>query len=37
VRCLAVRREDVVRALEADPQAAIALVEVLASRFRETA
>jgi flavin reductase (DIM6/NTAB) family NADH-FMN oxidoreductase RutF len=37
VRCLEVTREDVVRALAADPQAAIALVEVLASRFRETA
>jgi flavin reductase (DIM6/NTAB) family NADH-FMN oxidoreductase RutF len=37
VRCLEVRREDVVHALEADPKAAIALVEVLASRFRESA
>jgi flavin reductase (DIM6/NTAB) family NADH-FMN oxidoreductase RutF len=37
VRCLEVRREDVVRALEADPKAALALVEVLADRFRETA
>ena len=37
VRCLEVKRDDVVRALAADPQAAIALVEVLASRFRETA
>ena len=37
VQCLEVRREDVVRALEADPKAAIALVEVLAGRFRETA
>jgi flavin reductase (DIM6/NTAB) family NADH-FMN oxidoreductase RutF len=37
VRCLEVAREDVVAALEADPRAAIALIEVLASRFRETA
>jgi flavin reductase (DIM6/NTAB) family NADH-FMN oxidoreductase RutF len=37
VRCLEVKRSDVVRALAADPQAAMALVEVLASRFRETA
>jgi flavin reductase (DIM6/NTAB) family NADH-FMN oxidoreductase RutF len=37
VRSLEIKREDVVRALEADPQAAIALVEVLASRFRENA
>ncbi len=35
VRCLEVTRADVLRALEADPGAAIALVSVLASRFRE--
>ena len=37
VRCLAVTRERLLAALEADPRAAIALIEVLASRFRETA
>ena len=37
VRCLEVARRDVVAALETDPRAAIALIEVLASRFRETA
>ncbi|HXF97002.1 MAG TPA: flavin reductase [Gaiellaceae bacterium] len=37
VRCLAVTRAELLRALEANPRAAIALVEVLASRFRETA
>jgi flavin reductase (DIM6/NTAB) family NADH-FMN oxidoreductase RutF len=37
VRCLAVSREDLVAALHADPRAAIALIEVLAARFRETA
>jgi flavin reductase (DIM6/NTAB) family NADH-FMN oxidoreductase RutF len=37
VRCLAVTRERLVAALEADPRAAIALIEVLAARFRETA
>jgi flavin reductase (DIM6/NTAB) family NADH-FMN oxidoreductase RutF len=37
VRCLAVSREALVAALEADPRAAIALIEVLAARFRETA
>jgi flavin reductase (DIM6/NTAB) family NADH-FMN oxidoreductase RutF len=37
VRCLEVARGDVLGALEADPRAAIALIEVLASRFRETA
>jgi flavin reductase (DIM6/NTAB) family NADH-FMN oxidoreductase RutF len=37
VRCLAVSRTDVLAALEADPRAAIALVGVLAARFRETA
>jgi len=35
VRCLEVSREDVRHALEADPRAAIALLGVLASRFRE--
>jgi flavin reductase (DIM6/NTAB) family NADH-FMN oxidoreductase RutF len=37
VRCLAVSRETLLAAFEADPRAAIALVEVLAARFRETA
>jgi flavin reductase (DIM6/NTAB) family NADH-FMN oxidoreductase RutF len=37
VRCLAVSRDDLLAALEADPRAAIALVGVLAARFRETA
>jgi flavin reductase (DIM6/NTAB) family NADH-FMN oxidoreductase RutF len=37
VRCLAVSRESLLTALEADPRAAIALIEVLAARFRETA
>jgi flavin reductase (DIM6/NTAB) family NADH-FMN oxidoreductase RutF len=36
VRCLAVSRESLLTALEADPRAAIALIEVLAARFRET-
>lgn len=37
VRSLAVSREALLGALEADPRAAIALIEVLAARFRETA
>jgi flavin reductase (DIM6/NTAB) family NADH-FMN oxidoreductase RutF len=37
VRCLAVSRESLLGALEANPGAAIALIEVLAARFRETA
>ena len=37
VRCLAVSRDSLLAALEADPRAAIALIEVLAERFRETA
>jgi flavin reductase (DIM6/NTAB) family NADH-FMN oxidoreductase RutF len=37
VRCLAVTREQLLAALEADPRAAVALIEVLAARFRETA
>ena len=37
VRCVAVSREALLVALEADPRAAIALIEVLAARFRETA
>jgi flavin reductase (DIM6/NTAB) family NADH-FMN oxidoreductase RutF len=37
VRCMAVTRDRLLRALEADPRAAIALIEVLAARFRETA
>jgi flavin reductase (DIM6/NTAB) family NADH-FMN oxidoreductase RutF len=37
VRCLAVSRDDLLGALRTDPRAAIALIEVLAARFRETA
>jgi flavin reductase (DIM6/NTAB) family NADH-FMN oxidoreductase RutF len=37
VRCLAISREHLLAALHADPRAAIALIEVLAARFRETA
>jgi flavin reductase (DIM6/NTAB) family NADH-FMN oxidoreductase RutF len=37
VRCLTVPRAALLAALEANPRAAIALVELLASRFRETA
>jgi CRP-like cAMP-binding protein len=37
VRCLAISREDLLTALRTDPRAAIALIEVLAARFRETA
>src|SRR5262245_57265091 len=37
VRCLSVSRDTLLAALEADPRAAIALIEVLASRFRESA
>ncbi len=37
VRCVAVSREALLAALAADPRAAIALIEVLAARFRETA
>ena len=37
VRCVAVSREALLAALEADPRAAVALIEVLAARFRETA
>jgi CRP-like cAMP-binding protein len=37
VRCLAISRQDLLAALHADPRAAIALIEVLAARFRETA
>jgi flavin reductase (DIM6/NTAB) family NADH-FMN oxidoreductase RutF len=37
VRCLAVTRDALLAALEADPRAAVALVELLASRFRESA
>jgi CRP-like cAMP-binding protein len=37
VRCLAISRDDLLAALHADPRAAIALIEVLAARFRETA
>ena len=34
---IAVSREQLLAALEADPRAAVALIEVLAARFRETA
>lgn len=37
VRCLVVSREALLSALAAQPRAAIGLIEVLASRFRETA
>ncbi len=37
VRCIAVSREVLLGALETDPRAAVALIEVLAARFRETA
>jgi flavin reductase (DIM6/NTAB) family NADH-FMN oxidoreductase RutF len=37
VRAIAVSRERLLSALEADPRAAVALIEVLAARFRETA
>jgi flavin reductase (DIM6/NTAB) family NADH-FMN oxidoreductase RutF len=37
VRCIAVSRESLIAALEADPRAAVGLIEVLAARFRETA
>jgi len=37
VRTIAVSREALLGALEADPRAAVALIEVLAARFRETA
>jgi hypothetical protein len=37
VRCLAISRPELLVALEADPRAALALIEVLAARFRETA
>jgi flavin reductase (DIM6/NTAB) family NADH-FMN oxidoreductase RutF len=37
VRCIVVTREALVSALVADPRAAVGLIEVLASRFRETA
>jgi len=37
VRAIAVSREKLLSALEADPRAALALIEVLAARFRETA
>ena len=37
VTCIAVSRETLLAALEAEPRAAIALIEVLAARFRETA
>jgi len=37
VRCVAVSREALLAALEAHPRAAVALIEVLAARFRESA
>ena len=37
VRAIAVSRERLLSALESDPRAAVALIEVLAARFRETA
>jgi len=37
LRAITVTRERLLSALEADPRAAVALIEVLASRFRETA
>jgi flavin reductase (DIM6/NTAB) family NADH-FMN oxidoreductase RutF len=37
VRCVAVSREALISALEADPRAAVGLIEVLAARFRDTA
>jgi flavin reductase (DIM6/NTAB) family NADH-FMN oxidoreductase RutF len=37
VRAIAVTRDALLSALEADPRAALALIEVLAARFRETA
>jgi len=37
VVCLSVSRDTLLAALEADPRAAVALIEVLASRFRESA
>jgi flavin reductase (DIM6/NTAB) family NADH-FMN oxidoreductase RutF len=37
VRCVAISRERLLAALQSDPRAAIALIEVLAARFRETA
>lgn len=37
VRCLEITRPNLLSALEADPRAAMALIEVLAGRFRESA
>ena len=37
VRCVAVTRSSLMAALEADPRAAVGLIEILAARFRETA
>jgi len=37
VRCLAVSRDDLFAAVEANPRVAVAIIEVLAARFRETA
>ena len=37
VRAIGVSREQLLTVLEADPRVALALIEVLAARFRETA
>ncbi|MDQ2984328.1 MAG: cyclic nucleotide-binding domain-containing protein [Actinomycetota bacterium] len=37
VKCLEITRADFLAAVEKEPRAAIALIEVLANRFRETA
>ena len=37
VRAIAVARASLIAALEADPRAAVGLIEILAARFRETA
>jgi CRP-like cAMP-binding protein len=37
VRTIGVSRQQLLSALEADPRAAVALIEVLAARFREMA
>jgi CRP-like cAMP-binding protein len=37
VRCLEIARSDLLQALEGAPRAAMALIEVLAGRFRESA
>jgi len=37
VRCVEVTRQAFLEAVEKEPRAAVALIEVLAARFRETA